>query len=67
MTRTHEKLSVISEFGDRAHPSDLILTMDGTQSDCPITFWQDGKAVFSMGADEIGQFKEALDLLDPNL
>lgn len=67
MTRTIEKLTVISEFGDRQHPSDLGISMDGSQPDCPITFWQDGKAVFSMGADEIGEFKAALDRLDPNL
>jgi hypothetical protein len=59
-----EKLTIYSEDGDTKHPASLMLTMDGSQQDCRVTFWQNGKAVFSMGNDEIPAFIKALSLLD---
>ena len=66
MTTIIEKITVYSEFGDREHPSKIQLSMDGSQPECPVTFWHDGKAFFSMGADEIGEFIEQLQKLDCN-
>ncbi len=64
MTIITEKLTLYSEDGDGNHPASLMLSMDGSQRDCPVTFWQDGKAVFSMGNDEIPAFIKALSLLN---
>jgi hypothetical protein len=64
MTTITYKVTIYSEDGDENHPASLELTLDGTQRDCPVTFWKDGKAVFSMGNDEIPAFIKALSLLD---
>jgi hypothetical protein len=64
MTTITEKITIHSEFGERSHPSQITLSMDGTQPDCPVTFWADGKAVFSLGNDEIQEFCEQLQKLD---
>lgn len=64
MTIITEKFTIFSEDGDRNYPATLLCTMDGSQQDCPVTFWQDDKAVFSMGNDEIPAFIKALSLLD---
>lgn len=64
MTIITDKLTVYSEDGDRNHPAILEITMDGTQPTCPVTFWQDDKAVFSMGNDEIPAFIKALSSFD---
>jgi hypothetical protein len=59
-----EKITIYSEDGDKNHPASLEVSMDGNQRECPITFWQDGKAVLSMANDEIDAFCKALSLLD---
>jgi hypothetical protein len=59
-----EKITISSEDGDRNYPCTLELRMDGTQMDCPITFYQDGKPVFSLAAAEIPAFCDALRTLD---
>lgn len=64
MTTITEKITIYAEDGDRDHPASLEITLDGTQQSCPVTFWQDDKAVFSMGNDEISAFIKALTLLD---
>jgi len=64
MTTITYKLTVYSEDGDRNHPASLEITMDGTQQTCPVTFWKDDKAVFSMGNDELPAFIKALASLD---
>jgi len=62
-TITH-KVTVYSEDGNQSHPASLELVLDDTQQDCPVSFWQDEKAVFSMGNDEIPAFIKALSLLN---
>lgn len=64
MTTATEKITVYSDDGDRDHPASIEIIMDTTQQACPITFWQDEKAVFSMGNDELPTFIKALTLFD---
>jgi len=64
MTTITEKITVCSEDGDACYPSVLDLRMDGSKPDCPVTFWANGKAVFSMSSDEIPAFCKALSSLD---
>lgn len=64
MTTITEKILIYSEDGDPAHPSEIAVTMDGTKPDCPITFWRDGKAFFSLGAGEVAEFCEQIQKLD---
>ena len=60
------KIMLHSEHGDRDHPGLIEMTMDGSKPDCPITLWRDGKAIFSMGCDEIHEFTAALESLNPS-
>jgi hypothetical protein len=64
MTIITHKVTLQSELGDAKHPATLELRMDETKPDCPVTFWQNDKAVFSMGNDEIHDFIKALSYLD---
>lgn len=64
MTLITEKITVHSDDGDSNYPCTLDLRMDGTQMDCPVTFYQEGKPVFSMGAAEIPAFCDALRAMD---
>ncbi len=64
MTIITDRLTIHSEDGDRNYPSSLEITMDDTQQTCPVTFWQEDKAVFSMGNDEISAFIKALSSFD---
>ena len=64
MTIINERLTIHSEDGDRNYPASLKITVDGTQPACPVTFWQDDKAVFSMANDELPAFIKALSSLD---
>ena len=64
MTTITDKITLYSEDGARDHPASLEITMDGSQQDCPVTFWQNGVSVFSMGNDEIPAFIKALTLFD---
>jgi hypothetical protein len=64
MTTITEKITIHSEDGEKSHPSEITLTMDGSQPDCPVTFWADGKPVFSLGSHEIAEFCEQLQTLD---
>lgn len=66
MTTILEKITVYSEDGDRAYPNSLGIQMDGSQPNCPVTFYDgDGKPVFSMAADEISGFIKELVKMDP--
>lgn len=60
---TH-KVTLHSDLGDEKYPATLDLRMDETKPDCPVTIWQDDKAIFSMGNDEIHDFIKALAYLD---
>ena len=60
------EISVFSELGDPSKPSIMEISMDGSKPDCPITFCHGGKPFFSMGAEEIGDFVDALQSLDPS-
>jgi hypothetical protein len=64
MNTITEKITIYSEDGEKSHPSEITLIMDGKQPDCPVTFWADGKPVFSMGCHEIEEFCEQLKTLD---
>jgi hypothetical protein len=60
MTKIHDKITVYSEDGDTDYPAQIQITLDGTKPDCPVTFWAEEKAFFSMGNDEIERFCEML-------
>ena len=66
MTTITEKIIISSEDGDREYPSTLDVRMDGTQINCPVTFYSSrtGKPVFSMASDEIPAFCKALSAMD---
>jgi hypothetical protein len=64
MTTITEIMTICSEEGDSDYPSSLQIKLDGTQPNCPVTFWADGVAVFSMASDEIPGFCKALSALD---
>jgi hypothetical protein len=66
MTIITDRLTVHSEDGDKYYPASVSLeiTMDGTQPTCPVTFWHDDKAVFTLGNDEIPAFIKALSSFD---
>lgn len=65
MNTLTEKLRIYSENGDSQYPNELIAEMDGATPDCPITFYRDGVAVFSMGSEEVAEFCEAITKLVP--
>jgi hypothetical protein len=64
MTTITHQIKIYSEEGDRDHPSELEVRMDGSKPECPLTFWVDGKAVFSMGSCEVHEFCKELSRLD---
>lgn len=64
MTTIIHKIRIYSEEGNPAHPAEIEVTMDGGLPDCPLTFWIDGKAVFSMGCGEVHEFCEQIQKLD---
>ena len=64
MTTITETITICSEDGDRDYPSSIQIKLDGTQPNCPVTFWKDEVAVFSMAADEIPAFCSALSAMD---
>lgn len=56
-----------SEEGTAGAPSFLKLELNGKEQICPVNFRRaDGKIVFSLGADEITPFCEALKKMDCN-
>lgn len=65
MTSITHEIHVYSENGDPEHPGDMRLSMNGSNPDCPITFFRDGKPVFSLGADEVDDFCKLLQSLVP--
>lgn len=65
MTISTKKISIISEFGDEQYPSELTFKMDSTKPDCPITFYIEGCAVFSLGSEEIVEFCDTISKLVP--
>ena len=65
MTASIEQVKIYSESGDGKYPNDLVAKMDGSQPDCPITFYSGGVPVFSLGADEVAEFCEELSKLVP--
>lgn len=65
MTTIITRLDIHSETGDRECGNAITLEMDGSQPDCPIKFIVDGKAMFSLGADEVDAFVKALNSLVP--
>lgn len=66
MKKQVTKITIHSELGCANHPTMIEISMDGSQPDCPITFWHDGEPFFSMGSEEISDFIEALQSLDPS-
>jgi hypothetical protein len=59
-----ETITICSEDGDSDYPSSIQIKLDCTRPNCPVTFWRDGVAVFSMAADEIPAFCDALSTVD---
>jgi hypothetical protein len=59
-----EKITIYSEDGNKLYPSKLTIEMDGTNSDCPMTFYAADLPVFSLGMHELGEFIEQLQKLD---
>ena len=66
MTSITIAITIYSEYGDSKYPSEITLKMDETNSKVPITFWANNKPVFSLGAEEIGEFCKALSAMDCN-
>lgn len=64
MTTITEQITICSEEGDGKYPSTLEIRMDGSQPDCPVTFWVDEKPVFSLASHEIPAFCKALSAMD---
>jgi len=64
MTSIITSTEIESQDGDSKYPSKITLKMDGSQMSCPVTFWADGKAVFSLASDEIPAFCKALSSMD---
>ncbi len=60
MTYSVGKIVIESNFGDRDYSSEIEVSSDTSKPHVPVTFWRDGKALFSMGMDEIEEFCEAL-------
>lgn len=63
MERTIIGVTVYAEDGKEGVNNQLQIRMDGSDPDCPVTFYADGKAVFSMAEAEIDAFCENLKLL----
>ena len=64
MTGIITQTEINSEDGDSKYPSTIILKLDGSKRECPVTFWVDDKPVFSLAADEIQAFCRALSAMD---
>jgi len=56
--------NIESEDGDSKYPSKITLKLDGSQMNCPVTFWAEGKPVFSLASEEIPAFCKALSAMD---
>lgn len=65
MTTLTTRLDMHSENGDRKTNNAITLELDGSQPDCPISFIVNGKAAFSLGADEVDEFVAHLKSLVP--
>lgn len=65
MTSITHVIHVYSENGDPEFPGDIRLSMNGSNPDCPITFFQKGEPVFSLGSDEVDDFCKLLQSLVP--
>ena len=66
MTSIISQTEIQSEDGDSKYPSLITLKMDGSQMSCPVTFWAEGKPVFSLASEEIPAFCRALSAMDAN-
>jgi len=55
-----QKIQIYSEEGDNCFPNALTIELDGSQINCPVTFWHGKTPVFSLGSDEIPAFCKAL-------
>jgi hypothetical protein len=64
MTINFQKIQIFSEEGDNCFPNSLTIELDGSQINCPVTFWSGKTPVFSMGAEEISAFCKALGQID---
>jgi len=64
MTSITTSITIYSEDGDSKYPAAITLKMDGSQMSCPVTFWADGKPVFSLASEEIPAFCRALSAMD---
>ena len=60
-----EQIRMYSEYGDRQYPCELVVEMDGTKPDTPITFYSGGMPIFSLGSEEISEFCEQISKLVP--
>lgn len=65
MNTNIEQIRVYSEYGNPKHPLELVAEMDGTNSNCPITFYSEGNPVFSLGSDEVAEFCKEISKLVP--
>jgi hypothetical protein len=60
MTINFHKIRIYSEKGDNCFPNALTIELDGSQINCPVTFWHGKTPVFSLGAEEIPALCKAL-------
>ena len=63
MTIIPKQIEVYSEDGLAEVNNGLTLELDGSTPDCPITFYLNEEAVFSLGNHEVSEFIEALNSL----
>ena len=65
MNTLTEQIRIYSEDGEADINREITLKMVGNDPNCPITFYVDDKAVFSLGSDEVDDFRETLKSLVP--
>jgi hypothetical protein len=60
MKTNTNQISIFSENGDNQYPNEIVAEIDGTKHNCPITFYSDGIAIFSLGSGELEEFCDLL-------
>jgi len=60
MTINFQKILIYSEEGDNCFPNALIIELDSSQINYPVTFYNGKTPVFSLGVEEIPAFCKAL-------
>jgi hypothetical protein len=65
MKTNTNQIRILSENGDNQYPNEIVAEIDGTKRNCPITFYSDGIAIFSLGSGELEEFCGELSKLAP--